>query len=151
MTIWESVENWRNDRFVNGFRGKSCRKSKFYEMCTKIRKLIFPRRKAKYPQGKLWIMWITWCISAFYRKKGIWRGGQLSTISLWIMVDKVDKGKIECMICAICLVYHNFAVMSRSCPGNGESDWMSAKKSLFKQKNLSYNGTRRSCVDTEPL
>lgn len=86
-------------------------------MCTKIRKIAFPREKENYPPKKMWIMWITWCISAFSSKKGGCAGGQLSTISLWIMVDKVDKEKIECMICAICLVYHNFAADMAQKPG----------------------------------
>ena len=77
--------------FVNGFWGKTGRKSEFYEMCTKIRKIWFPREKREIPWGKMWIMWITWCISAFSLKKGTYPGGQLSTYSMWMSVDNVDK------------------------------------------------------------
>lgn len=55
---------------------------------------------------KMWIMWITWCITAFPWKIEGKAGGQLSTISLWIVVDNVDKSGIECMVCAICMIYH---------------------------------------------
>ena len=34
--------------------------------------------------------------------------GQFSTVFLWNAVDNVDNLRAECMICAICLVYHNF-------------------------------------------
>lgn len=77
-------------------------------MCTKMEQISDPPGNGIFPLKKMWIMWITWCITAFCRKKGIYRGGQLSTKSMWIIVDKVDKGKIEHKFCAICLVYHNY-------------------------------------------
>lgn len=73
-------------------------------------KKSFRRQKGKKCGLELWTVWITRCITAFYSRKRIRSSGQLSTISLWITVDKVDKSKIECMICAICLVYDNIEV-----------------------------------------
>lgn len=77
-------------------------------MCTKIKQICNPPEILIFPPKKMWIMWITWCITGFCLKKGIYQGGQLSTKSLWITVDKVDNRKIEHKFCAICLVYHNY-------------------------------------------
>jgi hypothetical protein len=59
-------------------------------------------------------------------------GGQLSTTSLWIIVDKVDKTKIECMICAICLVYNkNLFYVTRKHDSTG-AVWGSGSEIMTK-------------------
>ena len=82
-------------------------------MCTKKTQIGNPLQNENYPQEKLWIMWITRCISGFLRKNGDYSGGQVSTKLLWIIVDKVDKKKIEHNFCAICLVYHKICPFGR--------------------------------------
>lgn len=78
-------------RFVNGIGQKSCRKCKFYKMFTKIKQILRNRKIHRWGGKNLWIMWITWCITAKWREIGISRGGQLSTEFWWINVDKVDN------------------------------------------------------------
>lgn len=85
----------------------------------------------------MWIMWITWCISAFFSKIKEKQGGQLSTKVLWTTVDKVDNQKIECMVCAICqftIILHSRRVKAAewSHPAAGAMDRNMSK--LLKKK-----------------
>lgn len=124
-------------RFVNGIGQKSCRKCKFYKMFTKIKQILRNRKIHRWGGKNLWIMWITWCISAFFSKIKEKQGGQLSTKVLWTTVDKVDNQKIECMVCAICqftIILHSRRVKAAewSHPAAGAMDRNMSK--LLKKK-----------------
>lgn len=124
-------------RFVNGIGQKSCRKCKFYKMFTKIKQILRNRKIHRWGGKNLWIMWITWCISAFFSKIKEKQGGQLSTKVLWTTVDKVDNRKIECMVCAICqftIILHSRRVKAAewSHPAAGAMDRNMSK--LLKKK-----------------
>lgn len=124
-------------QFVNGIGQKSCRKCKFYKMFTKIKQILRNRKIHRWGGKNLWIMWITWCISAFFSKIKEKQGGQLSTKVLWTTVDKVDNRKIECMVCAICqftIILHSRRVKAAewSHPAAGAMDRNMSK--LLKKK-----------------
>ena len=55
-------------QFVNGIGQKSCRKCKFYKMFTKIKQILRNRKIHRWGGKNLWIMWITWCITAKWRE-----------------------------------------------------------------------------------
>ena len=82
-------------------------------MCTKITQI------KKLPNGenstwiKMWIMWITRCITRFFLKNGHFSRGHFSTGELWMNVDKVDKSKIEHDFCAICTVNDKCAQLAQ--------------------------------------
>ena len=106
-------------------------------MCTKIWKITRPPKNRNQPWDKLWIMWITWCISAFFSKIKEKQGGQLSTKVLWTTVDKVDNRRIECMVCASCTVWgkwgnHGGKAAGRGCrKGRRWEKWEGRKISEF--------------------
>ena len=87
---------------VNSLRAFFCRKRKVYDKYTKNGMGSISGGKAVDEGKRMWIMWISWCITTFSVKMGIPVCGQFWWIVLWKNVENVDKSERNLCSCAIC-------------------------------------------------